>query len=100
MLEVLQYAFVASLIGVVYAFVLPDDPTPLSRWYDLLSTWATKPVLQWFAYPLGYCAKCCSAHLAFWSLLIHGAPVINCLIAACLAVFIASALVKLYEWLN
>lgn len=107
MLEV-KFAFCAALVAVVYADILPDDPTPASGWFNLLSKWAEKPVKwweyprQWVAYPLGYCSKCCAGHLALWAFFIAQGftkdSVSPAIVTACLAIIGALLISKLVRW--
>lgn len=105
MLTALGIAIGSALVGVVYAHVLPDDPNPLSRWwFPLLSKWAEAPdrwwkvPRQWVAYPLGYCPKCTSGHLALWSYVYSGGEMKNAIVVACVSILIAPAIIKYYSW--
>lgn len=71
MLEAIQYGVCAALIGVAYAHIMPDEPTPLKWWFHLLAKIEEKS--KFIAYPLGYCPMCCSGQIAFWYWMItHG----------------------------
>jgi hypothetical protein len=108
MLDQLIIGVSAALVGVVYAHVLPDDPTPLSKWFAWLSKMAETPKKkwlvwhQWFAYPIGYCPVCCSGQIALWSYLFsHGFRWNNvplAFVTAAIAILLAPVLIKLNEW--
>ncbi len=102
MLEVLQYGICAARVGVVYAHILPDEPTPLKWWFDILAHAAEWPVWKWFAYPLGYCAQCCSGHIALWGwLTLRGfawGNVPAAIVSASIAIILAPKIIRLYEW--
>lgn len=68
LLSSLVLGFCASLVGIVFAYVIPGEGTPLNPYFDWLNAMDSKGRFSRFlAKPLGACEKCFSGQLGFWS---------------------------------
>lgn len=68
LLSSLVLGFCASLVGIVFAYVLPSEGTPLNPYFDALNWMDSKGgILRFIAKPLGACEKCFSGQLGLWS---------------------------------
>jgi hypothetical protein len=106
----LCWGAMCALVGVVYAYVLAQEDTPLNGWFRGLAIAkenesAIGPT-RWFASILGACEKCFSGQLALWSssLLIKwawSAPSLTVhVLSACSAVLCAMAMKQAARWLK
>ena len=65
MTDAILHGFLSALVGWVWAGVLPNNPTPLAPWHDLLMRLEVNHPM--IAKPLGACAYCFSGQLSLWT---------------------------------
>lgn len=94
-----------ACVGVVVAYVLPGEDTPLNRLFLLLSRTRERGGWRsWVASPLGACEKCTAGQLALWGYSIvvpwswDAASIAGHVFAACWAVLFALPIRQATRW--